>query len=129
MEIISANGLVKWKIGLNQKNAFGIVLSYIPSISTLAVLKYTIEDGNYMSNKWTPEPQLGNGAVMEAYNNYGLDQKLPGRFHELEVHSPNLSLMPGEESKPLRTSLIFFIGEKTNLLTIAKELCGGNEVF
>lgn len=125
VEVLRADGQDKWKLGLSAHYSKGFVISYIPIINTLAVLiYYPVIQGYYMSNKPTDTPELQGGPVLEVFNN-GSDEN--GRFHQLEVHSPNLTLRPKDVAY-LNTKMIFLKGEKGSLEEIARELTENNQI-
>ena len=126
VDVITADGLKRWKIGVGADRASGVAMSYIPSIDALALIFYDVlSEASHMVNKWTDDPELTGGAMMEGYSNDETFSGLRGRFHELEVHGPNLLLAPNEAGQSLTTRVLFLRGPTPKLEKIV-QLHAGN---
>jgi len=128
VDVITANGMQRYKIGLAPEHALGMAASYIPSLDCVALLVYQVASaGNYIDGRWTDTPIITGGHCLNAYNNLGNNPQLPGYFHELEATSPRLELAP-EESDHLDTCLVFLHGPIDKLEKVVQKTVRSDQV-
>lgn len=110
--VFKADGNERAKIGFTPQRTLGIVYGMDAGRELLCALKFDVHpNADYLSNLWTEQPVVTGGNVLDAYNNFGNNPVLPGRFYELEAVSPRLELEPGR-SFSLTTTTGFFQGRR-----------------
>jgi hypothetical protein len=122
---LKTDGKFRSKLGLNSKRTQAIAGNYDPDAKRLTVVTYDVDkDAIYLNQEWNPQKDPLTGDAMNAYNDGPLeDGSIMGPFLELESVSPAAFLQPAE-SLSHKHSVYHFIGEETDLDSIAKKLLG-----
>jgi len=121
VDVIDADGKERWKVGVGGEGTKGILMSYMPSIETLALLTFSFNpEGDYLDGRWTKHPMPTDGQALCAYNNNETIPILPGRFHELEAISESIGGGKGS-SGTLSSRLIFVTGPREKLEMIVQK--------
>jgi len=120
------DGKHRSKIGLSEKRATTLALSYDPIRKMLTILQFTspVSSSGYINQLWEIQKEPFKGDVINSYNDGPLDDgSQMGPFYEIESSSPAAFLAHGESLT--HTQRIFhFVGNEVELNQITTKIIG-----